>query len=135
MVRALVGLSTMTRVCAKGGQITVPLFIAPPLQLQRIRVMPQGRSEAPLKSLGPLCPARAMPEMGALLLETQPLAAPGDLLNLALNAGAVAPEGAVLLAMLATLLVDLAGEKVAVRWVPPICYACLLYTSDAADDC
>ena len=64
-----------------------------------------------------------MPEMGALLLDTQPLAAPGDLLNLALNAGAIAPEGAVLLAMLATLLVDLAGEKVAVRWVPPICYA------------
>ena len=64
-----------------------------------------------------------MPELGALFLSTQALAAPGDLLNLALNAGAVAPEGAVLLAMLATLLVDLAGEKVSVRWVPPICYA------------
>ena len=64
-----------------------------------------------------------MPEMGALLLNTQPIAAPGDLLNLALNAGAIAPEGAVLIAMLATLLVDLAGEKVSVRWVPPICYA------------
>ena len=64
-----------------------------------------------------------MPELGAFFLSTQALAAPGDLLNLALNAGAVAPEGAVLLAMLATLLVDLAGEKVSVRWVPPICYA------------
>ena len=63
-----------------------------------------------------------MPELGALLLSTQAMAAPGDLLNLALNAGAIAPEGAVLLAMLATLLVDLAGEKVAIRWVPPICY-------------
>ena len=63
-----------------------------------------------------------MPELGALLLSTQAMPAPGDLLNLALNAGAVAPEGAVLLAMLATLLVDLAGERVAIRWVPPICY-------------
>ena len=63
-----------------------------------------------------------MPELGALLLSTQAMAAPGELLNLALNAGAIAPEGAVLLAMLATLLVDLAGEKVAIRWVPPICY-------------
>ena len=63
-----------------------------------------------------------MPELGALLLSTQVTQAPGDLLNLALNAGAVAPEGAVLLAMLATLLVDLAGERVAIRWVPPICY-------------
>ena len=64
-----------------------------------------------------------MPELGALLLSTQPTSAPGDLLNLALNAGAIAPEGAVLLAMLATLLVDLAGEQVAIRWVPLICYA------------
>ena len=64
-----------------------------------------------------------MPEMGALLLSTTALAAPGELLNLSLNASAVAPEGAVLLAMLATLLVDLAGEKISTRWVPPICYA------------
>ncbi|RZO13739.1 NAD(P)H-quinone oxidoreductase subunit N [Synechococcus sp. UW105] len=63
-----------------------------------------------------------MPELGALLLSTQAMPAPGELLNLALNAGAIAPEGAVLLAMLATLLVDLAGERVAIRWVPPICY-------------
>jgi hypothetical protein len=63
-----------------------------------------------------------MPEMGALLLATQAMAAPGELLNLSLNASAVLPEGAVLLAMIATLLVDLAGEKVAARWVPPICY-------------
>ena len=43
-------------------------------------------------------------------------------LNLQLNAGAIAPEAAVLAAMLACLLVDLAGEKAASRWVPPICY-------------
>ena len=63
-----------------------------------------------------------MPEMGALLLATQAMAAPGELLNLSLNASAVLPEGAVLLAMIATLLVDLAGEKAATRWVPLICY-------------
>jgi NAD(P)H-quinone oxidoreductase subunit 2 len=43
-------------------------------------------------------------------------------LNLQLNAAAIAPEAAVLAAMLACLLVDLAGEKAASRWVPPICY-------------
>ena len=42
---------------------------------------------------------------------------------LQINAGAIAPEAAVLVAMLACLLVDLAGEKAASRWVPPICYA------------
>ena len=41
-----------------------------------------------------------MPEMGALVLATQAMAAPGDLLNLSLNATAVLPEGAVLLARL-----------------------------------
>ena len=64
-----------------------------------------------------------MPEMGAFLLATQAMAAPGDQLNLSLNATAGLPEGAVLLAMIATLLVDLAGEQAAARWVPPICYA------------
>ena len=64
-----------------------------------------------------------MPELGSLLLSTQAVAAPGELLNLALHAGTVGPEAAVLVAMIATLLVDLAGEKVSVRWVPPICYA------------
>ena len=63
-----------------------------------------------------------MPELGALLIATQAMAAPGDLLNLSLNASAVLPEAAVLLTMVATLLVDLAGEKAAARWVPPICY-------------
>ncbi|MEB3349130.1 MAG: NAD(P)H-quinone oxidoreductase subunit N [Cyanobacteriota bacterium] len=44
-------------------------------------------------------------------------------LNLQLHAGAVAPELAVLLALVGCLLVDLAGEQAASRWVPPICYA------------
>ncbi len=44
-------------------------------------------------------------------------------LNLQLNAGAIAPELAVLLALAGCLLVDLAGERSASRWVPPICYA------------
>ena len=44
-------------------------------------------------------------------------------LNLQLNVAAIAPEAAVLIALLACLLVDLAGEKAASRWVPPICYA------------
>ncbi len=43
-------------------------------------------------------------------------------LNLQLNAGAIAPEIAVLLALAGCLLVDLAGERAASRWVPPICY-------------
>lgn len=43
-------------------------------------------------------------------------------LALQLNAGAIAPEAAVLLALIACLLVDLSGEKAASRWVPPICY-------------
>ncbi len=60
--------------------------------------------------------------MGAILLNTQALNAPGELLNLSLNASAVAPEGAVLLAMLGTLLVDLSGEQTAAKWSPPICY-------------
>ncbi len=64
-----------------------------------------------------------MIELGALFISAQPLQPPGELLNLALNAGAVAPEGAVLLAMLGTLIVDLAGEEAAAKWSPPICYA------------
>ena len=40
--------------------------------------------------------------------------------GLDLHAVAVLPEGAVLLTMLLSLLVDLAGERVAARWVPPL---------------
>ncbi len=63
-----------------------------------------------------------MPEMGALLLLTQSITAPEELLNLSLNAGSIAPEGFVLLAMLGTLIVDLAGERAAAKWVPIISY-------------
>ena len=47
---------------------------------------------------------------------------PVDLLNLGLNATSVLPEGFVLLAMIGTLLVDLAGEQAAAKWAPSICY-------------
>ncbi len=43
-------------------------------------------------------------------------------LGLQLNAAAIAPEAAVLIALVGCLLVDLAGETAASRWVPPICY-------------
>ena len=39
-----------------------------------------------------------------------------------LNAGAIAPEAAILIALLACLLADLAGERTAARLVPPFCY-------------
>ncbi|WP_341879565.1 NAD(P)H-quinone oxidoreductase subunit N [Synechococcus sp. UW140] len=39
-----------------------------------------------------------------------------------LNAGAIAPEAALLITLLACLLADLAGEKAAARFVPPFCY-------------
>ena len=60
--------------------------------------------------------------MGELFSSTLFINAPVELLNLSLNAKAVLPECAVLIAMLATLLVDLAGEKTSARWSPPICY-------------
>ncbi len=63
-----------------------------------------------------------MTEMGAILTTTQAMADPGDLLSLSLNAKAIAPEGFVLLALIGTLIVDLAGEKTAAKWSPPICY-------------
>jgi NAD(P)H-quinone oxidoreductase subunit 2 len=46
----------------------------------------------------------------------------GTDIGLQLNAAAIAPESAVLIALVGCLLVDLAGEKTASRWVPPICY-------------
>ena len=51
---------------------------------------------------------------------------PAELINLSLNAQVVLPEGAILLAMIGTLVVDLAGEKTSLRWSPPICYSGLL---------
>ncbi|MFM7653492.1 MAG: NAD(P)H-quinone oxidoreductase subunit 2, partial [Vulcanococcus sp.] len=51
-----------------------------------------------------------------------PATAVSAITSLQLNAAAIAPEGAVLLAMVACLLVDLAGEKAASRWVPVFSY-------------
>ena len=64
-----------------------------------------------------------MPELGPLLLITEAIEAPEQLLNTSLNPWAILPEGFVLLAMLGTLIVDLAGEKAASKFVPPICYS------------
>ena len=64
-----------------------------------------------------------MNELGKLFLIAESMNAPGELLNLSLNAKVVLPEGFVLLAMLGTLLVDLAGEKTSQRWAPVICYS------------
>ena len=63
-----------------------------------------------------------MPIMGEFFITSQVLEAPGELLNLSLNAQAILPEGFVLLAMLGTLIIDLAGERTAIKWSPPICY-------------
>ncbi len=64
-----------------------------------------------------------MHDIGVIFLTAQSWNDPGELLSLSLNAKAILPEGFVLLAMLGTLLVDLAGERTASRWAPPICYA------------
>ena len=64
--------------------------------------------------------------MGSPLAELPLAELPVDALPsmaMQLNASAIAPEGAVLIALLLSLIVDLAGEKAATRWVPPICYA------------
>ncbi|QEY30934.1 NAD(P)H-quinone oxidoreductase subunit N [Synechococcus sp. RSCCF101] len=53
---------------------------------------------------------------------SDPAASPGNLFSMPLHAEAIAPEGAVLLALILALLVDLGGERLASRWVPPICY-------------
>ncbi len=64
--------------------------------------------------------------MGVIFITTQALASTDQIISVALNAGAIAPEGAVLVAMLGTLMVDLAGEKAAAKWAPAICYAGLI---------
>tara|TARA_Y100001970_G_scaffold293880_1_gene444194 strand:+ start:3853 stop:5382 length:1530 start_codon:yes stop_codon:yes gene_type:complete len=47
---------------------------------------------------------------------------PTDFIGINLNAKAVIPEGLILLGMIGTLLVDLAGEKISLKWTPIICY-------------
>ena len=61
--------------------------------------------------------------MGTLLLTIEGIAPPSELINFALNADKVLPEGIILIAMIGTLMVDLAGERAAAKWSPPICYA------------
>tara|TARA_Y100001968_G_C19418524_1_gene750405 strand:+ start:78 stop:1649 length:1572 start_codon:yes stop_codon:yes gene_type:complete len=64
-----------------------------------------------------------MPNMGEFFITSQGIGAPAELLNLSLNAKAIIPEGLILLAMLGTLIIDLAGEKAAIKWSPIICYS------------
>jgi NAD(P)H-quinone oxidoreductase subunit 2 len=67
--------------------------------------------------------ATAVSSQTAVFAQTAASSFTAASIGLQLNATAVLPEGAVLLALLLCLIVDLAGEKAASRWVPPICYA------------
>lgn len=84
--------------------LALPAFAALPNIVQNLW---QGPSLLASAGVGAAASPAALPAITALQI----------------NAGAIAPEVAVLVAMLACLLVDLAGEKAASRWVPPICYA------------
>jgi NAD(P)H-quinone oxidoreductase subunit 2 len=83
--------------------------------------------EADMDLFGVLPALTELPHLAAASLASVPLAtAPAIGLGITaaqLNSGAIAPEVAILIALLVCLLVDLAGEEAAVRWVPPICYA------------
>ena len=47
---------------------------------------------------------------------------PNEIFTINLNAQAIIPEAFILLGIVGTLLVDLAGEKTASKWAPIICY-------------
>jgi len=47
---------------------------------------------------------------------------PNEIFTINLNAQAIIPEAFILLGIVGTLLVDLAGEKTASKWAPTICY-------------
>ncbi len=130
MVRALVGLSTMTRVWATGRRDTASFFIASTgpagirapdlpsrwrLQSATSRAYPNPVADLFLAAATAATTAATAAEAIASGLGTSAMA-------LQLNAGAIAPEAAVLLTLVVCLVVDLAGEKAASRWVPPICY-------------
>ena len=85
--------------------MTLQAALDPVLALPALTALPNAFSMASRLAAAGASPA-ALPTITALQI----------------NAGAIAPEAAVLVAMLACLLVDLAGEKAASRWVPPICY-------------
>ena len=50
---------------------------------------------------------------------------PNEILTFNLNAKAIIPEAFILLGIVGTLIVDLAGEKTASKWAPIICYLSL----------
>ena len=50
---------------------------------------------------------------------------PNEILTFNLNAQAIIPEAFILLGIVGTLIVDLAGEKTASKWAPIICYLSL----------
>ena len=50
---------------------------------------------------------------------------PNEILTFNLNAQAIIPEAFVLIGIVGTLIVDLAGEKTASKWAPIICYISL----------
>ena len=50
---------------------------------------------------------------------------PNEILTFNLNAQAIIPEAFILLGIVGTLIVDLAGEKTASKWAPIICYVSL----------
>ena len=129
MVRAFVGLSTMTSVWATGRGVTAPFFIAPAAGAWKTVAW---RTPSLPAVVATVPPTKAHPQVAVLPLaattaaEASAAIAAGlstGSLNLSLHASAIAPEGAVLVALLVCLLVDLAGEKAASRWVPPVCYA------------
>lgn len=134
MVRALVGLSTMTRVWATGRRDTASFFIASTgpagirapdrpsrwrLQSATSRAYPNPVADLFLAAASSVIPA---PTTAASAAEAIASGLGTGALALQLNAGAIAPEAAVLLTLVVCLIVDLAGEKAASRWVPPICY-------------
>ena len=78
--------------------------------------------EADMDLFGVLPALTELPHLAAAAPATAPAIGLG-ITAAQLNTGAIAPEAAILIALLVCLLVDLAGEEAAVRWVPPICYA------------
>ena len=122
MVRALVGLSTMTKVWDTGRDESTSFFIASPAPMRNSLWHPfSGRgcgTAATVRSTGHDSPVADATEASAAIAAGLSTGS----LDLQLHAWAIAPEGAVLIALIGCLLVDLAGERTASRWVPPIAY-------------
>ncbi len=105
-----------------------PLYrIGGPPRLRMIGAAATVRSkrrsfEADMDLFGALPALTELPHLAVASLATAPAIGLG-ITAAQLNSGAIAPEAAILIALLICLLVDLAGEEAAIRWVPPICYA------------